>query len=69
MQAQKAHTPKPASLMHNIPFQERMSHENFRIVQPASRVVFERVLEKLANYTKFKRRHGVPPTSGDYSID
>ena len=60
----KAHTPKPASHVHDIPLRERTFDMIFHIVQPASRVAFERMLEKLANYTKNVTDGTAPPVQG-----
>jgi hypothetical protein len=46
--AKGAHTPKSASRTHDIPFRERTFSTIFHTVQPARRVVLERMLEKLA---------------------
>jgi len=60
----RAHTPKPASHVHDIPLRERTFDMIFHIVQPASRVAFERMLEKLANYTKNVTDGTAPPVQG-----
>jgi len=47
--AKKAHTPKPASHTHDIPFRgTHVWYDFFHTVQPASRVVLGRMLAKLA---------------------